>query len=148
MDRDLEIYGRVRTTVFASEPSFLADTLSSLSVMVFMLTNKSGKLASWALLGAMLIVSFFVAPSFKMSFYLIGVVIWQFWPRSFTNLLLLLIFLGIGLAVVTSNADSIFALLDSVLGGHSSTGSFFGRIGSAPLWVLKRYQNFRCLDLG
>ncbi|MFC6499685.1 hypothetical protein ACFP8Z_19395 [Gemmobacter lanyuensis] len=148
VDRDLEIYGRVRTTVFASEPSFLADTLSSLSVMVFMLTNKSGKLASWALLGAMLIVSFFVAPSFKMSFYLIGVVIWQFWPRSFTNLLLLLIFLGIGLAVVTSNADSIFALLDSVLGGHSSTGSFFGRIGSAPLVGIEALSKFPLFGFG
>lgn len=147
-DRDLQIYGRIRTTVFASEPSFLADTLSSLTVMVFMLTNAPRKWASWALLGVMLSVSFFIDPSFKMSFYLIAVVIWQFWPRNISSLVVLLFFLGATLSVVVLNGDLIFTLLGNLLGGHSSTGSFFGRIASAHIVGLDALLQFPLFGYG
>jgi len=132
-DRDLQLYGRVRTTVFASEPSFLADTLSSLSAMNFMLNKQRGSLRSFLELGAMLAISFCVVPSFKTGFYVAALMVWHFWPRSLREASVLAIVLIGALLVALVGTDGFFRLVGETAGMHLSSGSFFGRIGSAHL---------------
>lgn len=130
--RDLVLYGRVRATVFASEPSFLADSLSGLMLMIFFLDPRRGSLASWGRLGAMVMVCFALSPSFKMVFYLVAAGVWQFWPQRLSGILALVF------AVVILGALSLvfFAPLAAVFmdtaGAHLESGSFYGRIAVAP----------------
>lgn len=130
--RDLQIYGRVRSTVLASEPSFLADTLMSLALMIFFLDPRRGTLWSWGRLGAMLTASFLVAPSFKMAFYVIAVLVWQFWPRTPRDLLVLAGGLVVGATLLAVLSGPLSTAFFSVAGRHLESGSFFGRIGVAP----------------
>ncbi len=132
-DRDLQLYGRVRTTVFASEPSFLADTLSSLVVMVFMLDKQRGKWRSFLQLGAMLAISFFVVPSFKTGFYVAALMVWHFWPRNLREAAVLAMLLVGSLLMALVGAETLFRLAGETAGLHLSSGSFFGRIGSAHI---------------
>ena len=147
-DRDLHIYGRVRTTVFASEPSFLADTLSALSVMVFLLHDRRGRLGSWLQLGAMLALGFFISPSFKMAFYLAAVLVWQFWPRSLGAFFGLLALLATGALLGALLFEPLLALLQDTAGTHLSSGSFFGRIGSAHLVGMNALAEFPLFGFG
>jgi len=131
--RDLEIYGRVRTTVFASEPSFLADTLSGIILMFFFLDPLRGRLKSWVVLGAMFALSFTLSPSFKMLFYLLAVLVWQFWPNNRRRVLILLFglfFIGFLLLIFMG---PISDLIYKFLGSHLESGSFYGRIAVGPV---------------
>lgn len=130
--RDLQIYGRVRSTVLASEPSFLADTLMSLALMIFFLDPRRGALWSWGRLGVMLAASFLVAPSFKMAFYVIAVLVWQFWPRTPRDLLVLAGGLIVGATLLAVLSEPLWTAFFSVAGRHLESGSFYGRIGVAP----------------
>lgn len=143
--RDLEIYGRVRTTVFASEPSFLADTLTALTLMVFFLDLRRGNLGSWARLGVMLSASFLVAPSFKMAFYVVSGLVWHFWPRNIRTLLTLLGSVAVTAVLLVLVYEPVSVALYAAVGRHLESGSFFGRIGVAPSvgWhVLTTYPLF------
>jgi hypothetical protein len=141
-DRDLQIYGRVRTTVFASEPSFLADTLSALVVMILLLGAQ--RAASFVLFGAMIAVSFLVAPSFKTAFYVAAVVVWYLWPRDMRSLSRLALILAAGVA----GAQIGMAVIGDVAGTHLSSGSFFGRIGSAHLVAMQALGQFPLYGFG
>lgn len=129
--RDLSIYGRVRPTVFASEPSFLADTLMTLTLMIFFLDPRRGNGASWARLGAMAALSFILAPSFKMAFYLLATVVWQFWPRTLKGTVMLLIGLSIAGVIAALFFNVLLAIFVQTAGSHLESGSFYGRIGVA-----------------
>ncbi|MFY0312722.1 hypothetical protein ACFMBG_22885 [Leisingera sp. D0M16] len=129
--RDLSIYGRVRPTVFASEPSFLADTLMAITLMTFFLDPRRGQIASWARLGAMAALSFMLAPSFKMAFYLLAAAIWQFWPRNLKGTVTLLIGLSLAGAIAALSFDVILTIFLQTAGSHLESGSFYGRIGVA-----------------
>jgi hypothetical protein len=131
-DRDLQIYGQIRPTVFASEPSFLADTLTALVLMVFMLGKKVGDIRSWGLLGLMTFVTFAVSPSFKVGFFILALLVWQFWPKNPSDTLLFLSLPAAVLVATWLTIDLFAVSLDNV-GGHLATGSFFGRVGSAHL---------------
>lgn len=132
-DRDLAIYGKVRSTVFASEPSYLADTMSALAVMVFMLSVREKIISAWLYLVIMFLIGFYISPSFKMVFYFIAVVAWFFWPKNLKGLLYLLFLILLMLTVVFILVNVMLSLVLGVFGAHLSTGSFFGRIGSAHL---------------
>ncbi|MEY4979156.1 MAG: hypothetical protein RLZZ352_1426 [Pseudomonadota bacterium] len=133
IERDLAIYGKVRSTVFASEPSYLADTMSALSVMVFMLSVREKLFVAWLYLVLMFLIGFYISPSFKMVFYFIAVVVWFFWPKNIKALLFLLLLVSFILAFVFILANVMLSLVLDVFGTHLTTGSFFGRIGSAHL---------------
>lgn len=130
--RDLEIYGRVRTTVFASEPSFLADTLSALVLMIFFLDHDRGKKGSWFKLIIMLAISFSLSPSFKMFFYLIALFVWQFWPDDKRRLIILLGSLFLSSIFLLIFIVPISGFIYQYAGNHLETGSFFGRILVGP----------------
>lgn len=132
-ERDLAIYGKVRSTVFASEPSFLADTLSALAVMVFMFSVNKNQKTAWLHFSLMLLVSFYISPSFKMVFYLIAVVAWYLWPKNVKEFLFLMLVVLSILSGALIAANLILAFVFDVFGSHLTTGSFFGRIGSAHL---------------
>lgn len=130
-ERDLVTYGKIRSTAFATEPSFLADSLFCLAIIGFMLDAKRGQIRSWSLLLAMFVASFAVVPSFKALFYLLAVVIWQFWPRNIREFQKLGLGLGLLGALVTILFFPILNFFLNVVGGHLSSGSFYGRIASA-----------------
>lgn len=130
--RDVSIYGMVRPTVFASEPSWLADTLSGLVLMIFFLDPQRGSHGSWLRLAIMVAVSFIVSPSFKMAFYLVAVVVWQFWPRNQRGFVIVLGSLFIFSVLLFIFLVPISGLVYQVAGSHLESGSFYGRIGVAP----------------
>ena len=134
--RDLAIYGRVRSTVFATEPSFLADTLAGLFLLVFLLDSERGGFKSWLLLGVMIVVSFATAPSFKIVFYIVALFVWQYWPHSQRGLSILLsslFFFGFWLLIFL---EPVSNFLLQVGGRHIESASFYGRItvGPAVAW--------------
>lgn len=146
--RDLAIYGRIRVTVFASEPSFLADSLSGLMLMIFFLDPRRGGPASWMRLGMMVMVCFALSPSFKMLFYLIAVVVWQFWPQRLSHLLVLvftLVALGALTFIFFTPLATIFM---ETAGGHFESGSFYGRIAVAPEVGLGALRDFPLFGYG
>jgi hypothetical protein len=147
-DRDLQIYGQIRTTVLASEPSFLSDTLSALMAMIFMLGKKPNELGAWLLLGVMVIISFSVSPSFKVAFFLIAIFIWQFWPRTASEAFRLLVVLLATALVLFTAIEVLLAFVNDVTGTHSTTGSFFGRIGSAHLVAMDALSQYPIMGFG
>lgn len=130
-ERDIGIYGQIRATALASEPSFLSDTLAALIVMTFMLSPNIYAWRPWALLVAMTLVSVMVVPSFKMAFFILALFFWIFWPQSLlkTSTVMLVLF-AFG-AVFLVSSDVFLSFIISFGGNHADTGSFFGRIGSA-----------------
>jgi len=131
--RDVNIYGRVRATALASEPSFLADTLSILTVMVFMLTRRFGTWKPWLLLAVMILISFFAVPSFKMAFFVLALLVWVAWPQTRLQFLVVLFSVVCALGLTFISSDVIISLLEELGGEHLNTGSFYGRIGSAHM---------------
>ncbi|SDF69791.1 hypothetical protein SAMN04488105_1541, partial [Salipiger thiooxidans] len=146
--RDIGIYGRVRTTVFASEPSFLADTLASLILLVFFLDPKRGSIASWARLGGMLALSFLLSPSFKMAFYVLAAVVWQFWPRNLRGLTSLIAGLAVAGVLLAVFYGPILGFFLETVGGHLESGSFYGRIGVAHSVGFEALRNYPLFGYG
>lgn len=132
-ERDLAIYGRVRTTALASEPSFLADTLFGLALLVFMSDVAPGRRRSWLYLGGMIALSFFVSPSFKVAFYLLALLLWLYWPRTLRHIVILALGILTVVFVLLLFLGPIVTFVLNVVGGHLSSGSFYGRIGVAPI---------------
>lgn len=146
--RDLAIYGRNRATVFASEPSFLADTLFSLIVVSFFLDPKRGTTGSFLRAGALFVIAFYFIPSFKMAFYLIAAMIWQFWPNSQRRLVFLLIATGSLLTLTVVFSSTLFSLFAQFAGGHSESASFYGRIGVAHTFGLEALSRYPIFGFG
>lgn len=129
--RDLALYGQVRPTALASEPSFLADSYMVAALMVFLLDPDRGSLRSWFRLFLMAGVGFTVAPSGKVAFYLVAAATWHFWPRRSTAQMGAAL-LGIATVAVLWFA---YATISSALSGRlglTETGSFYGRVLVGP----------------
>lgn len=128
--RDVQIYGKVRSTVFASEPSFLADSLAGLMTLHFLLGRKD--ILGWVKYLSMFGVSFYLAPSFKMMFYLFAASVWVLWPKNNIQMTILSVFLAFAMASIALFSQPLFQFLDLALGGHMESGSFYGRIAVGP----------------
>lgn len=139
--RDMELYGSVRSTVFASEPSFLADSLCSLVLLMFMLDPQRGLLSSWIRFGAMQFLCILVSPSFKIVFYIAALLLWQYWPRNPRSQLFIGLSLPIFALVLWLLSPSLLPILEGMLGQHSETGSFYGRVEVGPSVAAKALVN-------
>lgn len=148
IDRDLQIYGKIRTTVFASEPSFLADTLGSLILMIFLLSPKPGSVRSWIELGAMLAVSFTVAPSFKLAFYLAAGAVWVLWPSTRERAKIILLLIASLVSIYLLFGRELVMLYFRVFGDHLDGGSYFGRVVAGPLVAAEAIQRFPLWGFG
>jgi len=151
LDRDLALYGQVRATVLASEPSFLAFTMLSLCSIYYISASSEGvpkiKLRS----ALMFAVSYAICPSMTIVFFLTALSAWQFWPKTRNNKIL---FFGVATLAITAvqliNAFSpylatTFALL---IGEHGATGSFFGRITVGPIAGYRTLSEYPLFGIG
>jgi hypothetical protein len=145
--RDVELYGKIRPTALASEPSYLADTYMCMIVAVFLLDPRRGQWSSWVRLGLMVAISFAIAPSLKIVFYLLALGIWILWPRTPKRLALAGVALSTGFFVMFVTFE--FSL-GSILArfGLGETGSFFGRIAVAPQIGLQAIISYPVLGYG
>lgn len=143
-NRDMYLYGQVRSSAFASEPSFLADSWAATAALVFMLDKNRGSAGSWVRLILMYGLGFALAPSMKVMFYFAAILVWHFWPRTRQAL--------IGLLATLILAGWLLYLLDAnvVLSriASSETGSFFARITVAPLLGAEALRGFPILGYG
>lgn len=143
-NRDMYLYGQVRPSAFASEPSFLADSWAATAALVFMLDKDRGSAASWIRLILMYGIGFALAPSMKVMFYFAAILVWHFWPRTrqaFVGLLATLILAGWFLYLLDANG-----LLSR--SASAETGSFFARITVAPLIGAEALRGFPLLGYG
>lgn len=128
LDRDLQLYGQYRPKAFASEPSFLAATLSTLNLLVLFSGMHRGKRTALVRYFAMLAVAYAVAPSLSALFYLTAAMVFVFWPRSAGMKAL-----AVGSLLLAVGILAAFPLTStSVLSAHQRSGSFFGRITAGP----------------
>lgn len=148
VERDLDIYGRVRATALASEPSFLADTLSVLCIMVFLLSYKSEPRKAYLTLTVMLFVSIFVVPSFKFVFYIFALFIFLRWPKTGFQALLFFTATATFFLLFFFLFDYILGLMVFISSDHIETGSFFGRIGSAHIVGLNALSSYPLFGYG
>ena len=146
--RDIEIYGKVRSTVFATEPSFLADTLCVLILTVVVLDEKSGK--KWLLIKAasMLLASFILAPSLKMIFYMVSASLWVYWPTTKKGLERSIVLLIFAAVFGTIGYMLFFAFLEGAIGKHMNSGSFYGRIAVAPIVGFRAISDYPIFGYG
>lgn len=143
VERDVHIYGRIRPTAFASEPSFLATTLALLSFLYLALQPRPRSFGALKTYGALFSISFLVSPSLQMGFYLLATVAWLAWPSS--RRLAMLYTLFAGFAILTLFLPPTQQLILQTFSDHSNSGSFFGRIIAGPrmAWlVLGQYPAF------
>ncbi|MDZ4309636.1 MAG: hypothetical protein U1A24_03635 [Cypionkella sp.] len=147
-DRDIALYGRIRSTVFASEPSFLANTLSVLMFMAYVLHPQPKSWRAFLQYLAMATVSYLLAASFTYGFFLIALLIWSFWPKNVRELatLLLTSLLAIGAAFLLR--DELTYIFLDVSGNHMATGSFFGRILVAPQAAFETLMIYPLVGVG
>lgn len=146
--RDIAIYGRIRATVFASEPSFLADTLFSLILISFFLDAKRGTKESYLRAGALLLIAFYFIPSFKVVFYLMAAIVWQFWPNNRRSLIVLLAVIGALFTLTILFSGTLFSLFVWFAGGHFESASFYGRIGVAHTFGLEALGRYPIFGFG
>ena len=128
LDRDLQLYGQYRSKAFASEPSFLAATLSVLNLLVLFTGRNRGRRHPVARFMLMLVAAYLVAPSLSALFYMIAGLLFVYWPRTagmkVTAVVSLMIVSGL-LAMAPPSFDLFSA--------HQRSGSFFGRITAGPI---------------
>lgn len=145
--RDIGLYGQVRASALASEPSFLADSWASLAILVFLLDKNRGTGSSWIRLMVMFGVGYFLAPSTKVFFYLLAVLVWHYWPRSrkaFVGLLATLVPLGwLFYLLMSAEANNALGRFGSV-----DTGSFFARITVGPYIGAEALREFPIFGFG
>lgn len=147
VDRDISIYGHVRPLVFASEPSFLAITLSMLLLIVFFCDLRRRPIYSFSRAVVMLAVSHLVAPSLTYGFTAIIVAIWLFQRLPISTRAVIVgsaVPLAIALFWAVGGANPLYAeMID-----HSQTGSFFGRVIAPPLSTIKVLSSYPLFGLG
>jgi hypothetical protein len=128
LDRDLQLYGQYRPKAFASEPSFLAATLSTLNLLVLFTGMHRGRRRALARYFVMLVIAYLVAPSLSALFYLTAAMVFVFWPRTAG-----LKAMAVGALLLAVGALAAFPLTSvNVLSAHQRSGSFFGRITAGP----------------
>lgn len=144
--RDIELYGQVRASALASEPSFLADSWLSMAVLVFLLDRNRGSGPSWVRLVLMLGIGYSLAPSMKIFFYVLALLVWHFWPRTsraVAGVLAGLVLAGWLLYVLSAEISSVMSRIGSV-----ETGSFFARITVGPHIGAEALRNYPFLGYG
>lgn len=151
LDRDQLIYGQIRPKAMATEPSFLATTLLCLCTLSTLSGRSSGKPNVIRNGVFMLIISYLVCPSMIIVFFAAAIAIWLYWPKTRRGRAMIA-FLLVGTLTLTLFAQShitqIATLSNLVLGGHTATGSFFGRIAVAPSVGIEVLQHFPLLGVG
>lgn len=146
-DRDVGLYGKVRPSALASEPSFLADSYMCMAALVFLLSKNRGKVSSWVVLGLMVGIGFTVAPSVKIVFYLLALLCWQLWPRNTkAHAGFLVISVATGAALYALYGGVVSRVIDRL--GFGETGSFFGRITVGPEVALEALSRYPLLGYG
>lgn len=125
--RDISIYGRIRPTAMASEPSYFADTLATLTVLIFLLDPRRGGLRSWLILASMVALDFAILPSFKIAFYVVAVLVWQLWPSTPRRVLALVAVLIASALLGLFFYTQLLSFFLTQAGQHLESGSFFGR---------------------
>lgn len=129
LDRDLALYGQYRPKAFTSEPSYLAATLSTLNLLGLMtgIQRRGRRYALLRFLG-MVAISYLVAPSLSMFFYVAAAVIFVFWPRTAGGKATAALTLLVAAVVLASSPISA----GGAFSAHQKSGSFFGRITAGP----------------
>lgn len=128
LDRDLQLYGQYRPKAFASEPSFLAATLSVLNLLVLFTGINRGRRHAVGRFFVMLVAAYLVSPSLSALFYLGAALIFVYWPKTAgmkAMAVASLLVVG-GLLAMTPPSFEVFS-------AHQRSGSFFGRITAGPL---------------
>lgn len=131
-DRDVDIYGHVRPLLFASEPSFLATTLSLLVFLVFVCDLAGRPLISMLRAVVMLAVSYLVAPSLTFAFTAVVISFWFLSRMAGSSRLTPAVLIGVPVVVLIFVLGTANPLIGEAL-EHSRTGSFFGRVIAPPL---------------
>lgn len=144
--RDLVLYGTVRPSALASEPSYLADSYMCMIALVFLLDKDRGRPASWIRLALMVGIGFAVAPSAKIVFYLLALLCWQLWSQNTNARIILLTFTGAAIALYASYGSAVVGGIGQLR--FSETGSFFGRILVGPQVALEALSRYPLLGYG
>jgi hypothetical protein len=128
LDRDLQLYGQYRPKAFASEPSFLATTLSTLNILVLFTGMYRGRRRALPRFFVMLVVAYLVAPSLSALFYLTAALVFVFWPKTAGGKAM-----AVGALLLAVTVLAAFPLTGaSAFSAHQKSGSFFGRITAGP----------------
>lgn len=148
VDRDLLLYGQARPTVFASEPSFLAYTLSILMFLAAVLHQNPKSRRAFGRYFGMLLISYYIAPSFTYIFFLMAIAIWVFWPRTSRGMLICLMAIAVGCILAFLLRGVITGLFFQIVGSRTETASFFGRILVAPQAGLQTLAQWPLFGVG
>ena len=148
VDRDLALYGQARPTVFASEPSFLAYSLSILIFLAAVLHQNPKSKQAFGQDFGMFFVSYYIAPSFTYIFFLMAIAIWTFWPRTSRGMLICLMAITVGCILAFLLRGQISGLFFQIVGSRTETASFFGRILVAPQAGLRTLAQWPIFGVG
>jgi len=118
VNRDLALYGKVRPTVFATEPSFLAYTLAILNFLNHVLQPFPRSWQALAITVAMFVMSFLIAPSFTYVFFMGALLTWTFWPTTVRGFAGLLLVLSAVFSMAFLFGDELSAFVFQMLGGR------------------------------
>lgn len=130
INRDIEIYGHYRPKVFSSEPSFLAATLSVLSILTLFTASKDKRSRPYLEYCIMAAVSFALVPSVSDFFYIAAASICYFWPqKALTRITVSLAISTLAIAIPIAQLNMPANLFEQ----HQKSGSFFGRITAGPI---------------
>lgn len=131
-ERDLSLYGQVRITAFASEPSFLAFTLSTLSSLAYFVHPAPRSIQAAGQYFGMILISYYIAPSLVYAFFLLATIVWALWPKTSRGFMLGGIVICGVCVVLLPFSSELSSFLLQLAGSRAQTGSFFGRILVAP----------------
>ena len=127
--RDISIYGRVRPTVLASEPSFLAMTLATLSFLALAFRPKPRSKNAILKYLVMIAVSYVTVNSLSLVFHLTASLLWLSWPnRAVRTTTIAAILLSMATLLFWGSSGGA----DNLPFIHTQSGSFFGRIVAGP----------------
>lgn len=146
--RDVNIYGSIRAKSFASEPSYLSYTLSTLAIIRFIADDNSTPKRRVALLILMFSAAYVIAPSLSATFFLSAALVWWFWPTNTRQIVLLLSGAVLTAALLALLAGELIANPPTVVRSHMESGSFMGRVLIGPPAALKVLAQHPLIGLG
>lgn len=146
-ERDMELYGQLRPTALASEPSYLGDTLASLTTIVY-LSGSAGLRRRIQIAAVMFVISYIAAPSLKISFYVLALSAWICLPLLVRRFGAGMTAAVIGITIVVAITFGGWVLQSDLLAARSSTGSFFGRLIVGVFVAADALQDYPILGLG
>jgi len=146
-ERDMELYGRLRPTALASEPSFLGDTLASLTTLAYF-SGSAGIRRRIKIAAVMFIISYIAAPSLKILFYVFALSAWVCLPLLVRKIGGSVTVVVIAMTVAIALTFGAWVLQSDLLAARSSTGSFFGRLIVGYFAAVDTLQEYPILGLG